>query len=233
MLLVQFENEDLLVVEKPPGVVVWPTKKTPQVSLKSLLLEIRPEQKKLGQDLRFGIAHRLDKNTSGLVVVAKTSEAFEYLTGLFRKRKIEKEYLALVYGKLEKHGVIEKPLTKIGQRGISKVRVDDEGKDAKTEYWPIGQYKFGLDQFTLVRVKLHTGRTHQIRVHFSSEKHPVMGDDLYGKPESQKLNQILFRQFLHAAKLEFQLPDKTWLAVESDLTEDLKKVLKTLKKSDN
>ena len=92
----------------------------------------------------------------------------------------------------------------------------------------------GVDRFTLVRVKLHTGRTHQIRVHFSSIGHPVMGDDLYGKPESQKLKTILSRQFLHASKLEFQLPDGTWLEVQSELPDDLKKVLEILStKSEN
>lgn len=229
-LIIQFENDELLVVEKPAGVVVIPTKKTEQVSLQSLLLKKRPEQNKLGEEFRFGIVHRLDKNTSGLVLVAKSKDSFEYFTKLFKNREIDKEYLALVYGKIEKHGVIDKPLTKIGQRGISKVRVDEEGKASKTEYWPFGHYHLGLDQYTLLRVKLHTGRTHQIRVHFSSERHPVMGDDLYGKPESQKLADILSRQFLHAMKLEFQLPDKTWLTVESEIPEDLKKVLDKIQK---
>ena len=229
-LEIQFENDDLIVVEKPAGIVVIPTKKTPQVSVQSLLLRARPQQKALGVDSRFGIVHRLDKNTSGLVLVAKTENTFEYLTNLFRDRKIVKEYQALVYGKIEKYGVIDKRLTKIGQRGISKVRVDEEGKPSKTEYWPMGHYQDGLDSYTLLRVQLHTGRTHQIRVHFFSERHPVMGDDLYGKPESLKLNDILHRQFLHAAELEFQLPDKTWLSVGSELPEDLRKVLQKLDK---
>ena len=164
-----------------------------------------------------------------------------------------------MYGKIEKHGVIDKPLVKIGHQGSSRVRVADEGRKSVTEYWPLKHYFFpplptpphqgegikkeflppggggevgGIDFFTLVRVKLHTGRTHQIRVHFSSEGHPVMGDDLYGKPASQKLAGILPRQFLHATKLELKLVDGTWLGIESDLPEDLKKVLDQLKISD-
>ena len=178
--------------------------------------------------------------------------------------------MALVFGELKPHGVIDKPLTKIGHRGQSRVRVDEAGKAAATEYWVKEVYKSGVDphtttqfgegvdpvrdrpakgtasaasgrlisngvdRFTLVRVKLHTGRTHQIRVHFASIGHPVMGDDLYGKPGSQILQKILFRQFLHASKLEFQLPDGTWLEVQSELPDDLKKVLEILStKSEN
>jgi 23S rRNA pseudouridine1911/1915/1917 synthase len=191
----------------------------------------------------MGIVHRLDKDTSGLVVVAKTSESYDYLKNLFAERKIKKEYLALVYGRAKKHDVIESSLAKIGQRGSSRVRVSQEGKPAKTEYWAEKYYNASrpplklrggegelspLDQFTLVRIELHTGRTHQIRVHFSDRGHPVMGDKLYGKPESLKLNQVLNRQFLHASRLEFQAPDRTWIEVESPLPEGLKRVLEFL-----
>ena len=143
----------------------------------------------------------------------------------------------MVYGELPKHGVIEKPLTKIGQAGRSKVRVDEKGKQAITEYWSLEYYKTkfppppheeGVDLYTLVRVKLHTGRTHQIRVHFSHVGHPIMGDDLYGKPKSQKLKDTLPRQFLHASRIELKLMDGTWLEVESELPKDLKEVLSKL-----
>jgi len=254
-LPVQFENKDLLVVEKPAGAVVFPTKKTPQASLAGAISQKYPKLKSVGPEKRFGIVHRLDKETSGLVLVAKNNKIYKYLTRLFAKREIIKEYQTLVYGKLTGHKIIDKPLTKIGQRGSSKVRVDDEGKEARTEYWAIEHYVYrgltplegrrakststgalkhltsnGVDSYSLVRVKLHTGRTHQIRVHFSDQRHPVMGDTLYGKPQSQRLKEILDRQFLHATKLEFQLPDKTWLTVESSLASDLKKTLKKLNK---
>ena len=217
----EYENDDILVINKPAGLAV--------------------------QDISTGTpAHRLDKQTSGLLALGKTPKGLEFLRGLFKSRSISKEYIALVYGQLEKHGVIDKPLVKIGHKGSSRVRVGDAGRPSKTEYWPLALYTLkpsplagegasvlgrgegAIDYFTLLRVKLHTGRTHQIRVHFLSEKHPVMGDDLYGKPESQKLSSVLHRQFLHAAKLEFQLPDGTWLEIESSLPNDLQTALDQL-----
>ena len=228
---IEYEDLDLLVLAKPAGLPVYSTKKNrSEESVLSWLLENYPQIKGVGDAERPGIVHRLDKQTSGLLVVAKTQASFEYLQNLFRSRQIVKEYVALVYGQTPKHGIIEKSLTKIGQEGRSKVRVDEKGKPAKTEYWAKAYYHFGVDDFTLVRVKLHTGRTHQIRVHFSSSNHPVMGDTLYGKPNSQKLRDMLSRQFLHASRLEFKLPDGTWLEITSDLPADLQQVLGKLKR---
>ena len=245
---IEFENDDILIVGKPAGIPVYSTKKTiSEDSVLTWFLQNHPASKTVGDADRPGIVHRLDKQTSGLLALAKTPAGYEFLKDQFLTRKISKEYLALVFGKIEKHGVIDKPLVKIGHLGSSRVRVGAEGRKSVTEYWPLGFYTLkpsplkgeggpgtpggerAVDFFTLVRVKLHTGRTHQIRVHFSSEGHPVMGDDLYGKPDSQKLAEILPRQFLHAAKLEFQLPDKTWIEVQSELPDDLKKVLLSLK----
>lgn len=248
-LEIEYENEDIIIVDKPAGLPVYSTKKkVEEQSVISILLEKYPLISKVGNPDRPGVVHRLDKQTSGLLVVVKTQKGFEYFSKLFRERQISKEYLALVYGQLPKHGVIDEPLTKIGHRGVSKVRVDKSGKEAVTEYWTIGSYfrplpvRLGpdrppqawggageeiepLDLFTLARVKLHTGRTHQIRVHFANIMHPVMGDDLYGKPNSQLLKDILSRQFLHATRLEFKLMDGTWLEVESELPEELQKIL--------
>ena len=267
LVQIEYENNDFVVVNKPAGLPVYSTaKKIKEDSVLSWLLEKYPEIKKVGplrsregearDPERPGIVHRLDKQTSGLLIIARTAAGFEYIKNLFRTRDIAKEYLALVYGELSKHGLIDKPLTKIGQEGRSKVRVDEKGKPAMTECCPLKYYSHpsplpnprhqgdgnrkeflppggggevgGIDSFTLVRVKLHTGRTHQIRVHFSSEGHPVMGDNLYGKPQSQKLSDILPRQFLHASRLEFKLPDGTWLEIESELPEDLQEVLDNL-----
>lgn len=229
-MTIEYENEDFLVVNKPAGIPVYSTKKnSAEDSVLKWFLQRYPEAKTVGDSERPGIVHRLDKQTSGLLCLAKTTAGFEFLGKLFRSRDINKEYVALVYGEVSKHGRIDKPLTKIGHEGQSRVRVDEHGKPSQTEYWAEKVYKQGVDFFTLLRVKLHTGRTHQIRVHLVSERHPVMGDSLYGKPESQKLSDILPRQFLHAAKLEFQLPDGTWLTVESALPEDLESVLHSLK----
>lgn len=228
---VKYEDDDLLIVEKPAGLPVYSTSRRNQSALINVLLSRYPELKKVGQPERPGIVHRLDKQTSGLIIVARTVEAYEYLKNLFAQRKIEKEYQALVFGKAKAKGRIEKHLTKIGQQGRSKVRVDKAGKSALTEYVLIDLYQDPnrLDFYSLVKVKLHTGRTHQIRVHFASLARPVMGDTLYGKPDSQKLKQILPRQFLHASRLGLKLLNGTWLDVESKLPEDLTKVLKYLK----
>ncbi|OGE76664.1 MAG: hypothetical protein A3C85_04055 [Candidatus Doudnabacteria bacterium RIFCSPHIGHO2_02_FULL_48_21] len=202
-MTIEYENDDIVIINKPAGLAV--------------------------QDItQWTPAHRLDKQTSGLLALAKNQQSLDFLRNLFKSRDITKEYLALVYGRIEKHGVIDKPLVKIGHEGSSRVRVHESGRKSVTEYWPIQSYRLGVDEFTLVRVRLHTGRTHQIRVHFAHMKHPVMGDDLYGKPNSRILSSILSRQFLHAAKLELKLPDNTWLEVESKLPEDLQKALDKL-----
>lgn len=248
-LEIKYENANLLIVDKPAGTAVYATAKNDHSALLNQLLAKYPELKRAGEKTRPGIVHRLDKQTSGLLIVAKNNDVFNYLKNLFATRKINKEYLALVYGRTPRHGLIEKPLTKIGQSGRSKVLVDEKGRKAITEYWAVGYYRRPLpqplpksgeggrrtgeveksiDSFTLVKVKLHTGRTHQIRVHFSSEGHPVMGDTLYGKPQSLKLKDILSRQFLHASRLEFRLPDGTWLEVELGLPSELDRVLQIL-----
>ena len=226
---IEYENEDIVVVNKPAGIPVYSTRiHTTEESVLTWFHKYYPAASKIGSGDRPGIVHRLDRQTSGLLALAKTSKGFDFLISQFKDRKISKEYLALVYGETPKHAVIDKALTKIGQEGRSKVRVDEKGKNATTEYFAKKYYQLGVDRYTLLRVKLHTGRTHQIRVHLASEKHPVMGDDLYGKPISQKLEDILHRQFLHASKLEFQLPEGTWLEIESALPEDLEKVLNKL-----
>ena len=227
---IEYENEDFLVVNKPAGMPVYSTKKNAgEESVLKWFLGKYPEAKSVGDPERPGIIHRLDKQTSGLLFLTKTNTGLEYLGKLFRSRDINKEYLALVHGEVSKYGIIDKPLAKIGHEGQSRVRVDEQGKTATTEYWPEGHYKHGVDSYTLLRVKLHTGRTHQIRVHLASIGHPVMGDNLYGKPKSQALKEVLPRQFLHASRLEFKLMDGTWLEVTSELPEDLKKIFTYLK----
>ncbi|MDZ4244223.1 MAG: RNA pseudouridine synthase [Candidatus Doudnabacteria bacterium] len=226
---IEYENADFLIINKPAGVPVYSTaKNAAEESVLKWFLEKYPAAKSIGDPQRPGIVHRLDKQTSGLLFLAKTTTGFEHLGKLFRSRDIRKEYLTLVYGEVSKHGIIDRPLAKIGHEGQSRVRVDESGKEAVTEYWPLQHFRQGVDSCSLLRVKLHTGRTHQIRVHLTSIGHPVMGDNLYGKPKSQKLSSILSRQFLHASKLEFKLMDGTWLEVESELPENLRNVLNEL-----
>ena len=249
-MTIEYESEDLIIIDKPAGLPVYSAPSHPdEDSVLKWFLDKYPGAKSVGDPERPGVVHRLDKQTSGLLVLAKNQPAFDYLKNLFKTRNISKEYLTLVYGETPKHGIIDKPLTKIGHEGQSRVRVDEKGKASVTEYWTEKYFTLpqplpsregnssplrgedkggGVDSFSLLRVKLHTGRTHQIRVHFSSEGHPVMGDNLYGKPQSQKLADILPRQFLHASRLELKLPDGTWLEVESQLPPDLENVLSQL-----
>jgi 23S rRNA pseudouridine1911/1915/1917 synthase len=222
-LKVIFENKDLVVLDKPAGLMVHPAAGRDDDTLSHALLSQFPDIKDVGDAHRPGIVHRLDEDTSGLLVVAKTAEAFDYLKGLFAGRNIEKYYLTLVHGVPENmHGVIDAPIGKTTTH--QKMRVG-EGREAKTEYWVLAEGKLALDQVALLKVKLHTGRTHQIRVHMAHIGHPVFGDQLYGGQFKNSDSQILARQFLHAFRLKFQLMDGTYLEVESELPDELQKVL--------
>ena len=218
-----FENGDALVIDKPAGVVVHPGGGHKQDTLSNSLLGYLPEIKDVGQPMRPGIVHRLDEDTSGLLLVAKNQKAYEYFKALFSDRNIEKSYLTLVHGHFDKqHDVIDLPIGKNSTHQKMKVGT---GRDAKTEYWVLGEGKLGLDQMALLKVKLHTGRTHQIRVHLGHIGHPVFGDQLYGGHNMIKDSAILNRQFLHAYRLKFQLLDQTWIELFSELPTELKQVL--------
>ena len=243
-LKILYNNHGLIIVDKPAGMVVHPGAGFKGETLASALLYQFKDIKLVGEDHRPGIVHRLDKDTSGVILVAATQEMYEHLKDAFAERKVKKEYIALVSGDVEKqYGVIETPMGK-SKSDFRKqtTKNPQDPKSAVTEYKvlerlskanlsrdPSPQKQRGaavVDKYTLILVKLHTGRTHQIRVHLSSIGHPLMGDELYGgkKTKLQGLN----RQFLHAKKIEVQLPDKTWIEAESDLASDLKEVLESL-----
>jgi 23S rRNA pseudouridine1911/1915/1917 synthase len=239
-LKVLYNDHDLLIIDKPAGMAVHPGAGFKGETLVSALLYHFSAKggsafggkdiQEVGEDHRPGIVHRLDKDTSGVILVAKTSEMYEFLKDAFAERKIKKEYIALVYGKLEKnHGFIESPIgrSKSDFRKYSTKNMV-EPKESLTEYQVLEhlQEKATLDEYTLILVKLHTGRTHQIRVHFASLGFPLVGDSLYGNKKSQRKD--LHRQFLHAKRIEVQLPDKTWIEAESEFPDDLKEVLSNL-----
>jgi 23S rRNA pseudouridine1911/1915/1917 synthase len=225
-LKIVFENHDLLVIDKPAGLVVHPGAGNADKTLANILISKYPSIKNVGDPHRPGIVHRLDEDTSGLIVVAKTQEAYEFLKQTFQDRNIDKEYLALVHGKVEKlHGFVDLAIGKASSH--RKMKIDDAGKVAKTEYWVMGTRIEGLDEMTLLRVKLHTGRTHQIRVHMNAIGHPLVGDQTYGKFQKADLS-FINRQFLHAYRLKFQLMDQTWIELVSPLPEDLQAVLTQL-----
>jgi 23S rRNA pseudouridine1911/1915/1917 synthase len=228
-LKVLYNNHGLLIIDKPAGLVVHPGAGFKGETLASALLFEFKDIKLVGEDHRPGIVHRLDKDTSGIILVARTQEMYEHLKDAFFERKVKKEYIALVLGHLEKLiGFIKTPIGK-SKTDFRKQTTKDpvEGKEAITEYQVLEELALGVDKYTLILVKLHTGRTHQIRVHFSSIGHPLVGDALYGRKKTQLKG--LKRQFLHAKKIEVRLPDETWIEAESELAQDLKEVLVTLK----
>jgi len=223
-LKVVYENNDLAVIDKPAGLMVHPAAGRDDATLANALLEKFPEIKDVGDPHRPGIVHRLDEDTSGLLLITKTQEAFDYYKNLFMSRKIEKEYLALVHGTPKLHGIIDEPIGKTSTHQKMKVGV---GKDAKTEYKLLQSDSSG--QFSLLQVKLHTGRTHQIRVHLSHIGHPILGDQLYGGDFKQSDKDIINRQFLHAHRLKFKLMDGTSIELFSELASELTQVLNKLK----
>ncbi|MBX4191335.1 MAG: RluA family pseudouridine synthase [Candidatus Doudnabacteria bacterium] len=225
ILKVLFENEDLAVIDKPAGMVVHPGAGNLEDTLANALLTYFPGIEKVGEPHRPGIVHRLDENTSGLILIAKTQTAYEYFKRLFQERKVEKEYLALVHLVPDKkHDVINEPLEKVPLKQKMKV---GSGKEAVTEYSVVKEgFIDGLDEVALLKVKLHTGRTHQIRAHLAHIGHPILGDEVYGSNYKQQDVRVINRQFLHAYRLKFQLLDGTWIELVSKLPKELQQVLK-------
>ncbi|MBP9822240.1 MAG: RluA family pseudouridine synthase [Candidatus Pacebacteria bacterium] len=232
-----FEDENLLVINKPAGLIVHPKNATDtQESVVSLLSEMYPGITNVGEPFiasgtespRAGIVHRLDKDTSGLLVVAKTNDSFYYLKSLFQTRKIQKHYYALVYGRpKEGHGTIDAPMGRVGLKRTIKLDGKKliDGKDAITE-WSIAK---SYDKYTLMDVAPKTGRTHQIRVHLQSIGCPIAGDPVYG-PKGWQKPAGLTRLFLHAYKLEFTTQDGKSLVLEAGLPSDLQATLEGLDK---
>ena len=220
-LKIIYEDEDIIVINKPAGIAAHAKDKHDKIlTIASILYGSYPELKNVGDNpLRPGIVHRLDKDTSGLMLVTKNNEAFYELKKQFQERGVEKKYITLVSGIIENdRGIIKTPLLKIG----TKTRTANNGKSAITEYRVIKRYR----EYTLIEVAPKTGRQHQIRVHFTSINHPVACDKLYGR-KAKKCPVGLNRHFLHASGLKFQLKNAL-MEFESELPKDLQDALKTL-----
>ncbi len=196
---VLYEDDELIVINKPAGLVVHPGAGQREHTLVNALLHHFPKLSGIGGKERPGIVHRLDKETSGCLVVAKTDEAHRHLSAQFADRRVEKVYLALVAGKLRRNaGTIEE---KIGRHRVHRQRMSvasQRGRAAKTEYRVLSSSA----EMSLVECKLHSGRTHQIRVHLHHLGHPVLGDKIYGG----KFARPFPRQMLHAWRLAFEHP---------------------------
>ncbi len=212
---IAYEDEHLLVVDKAAGLVVHPARGHREGTLSQLLAGVAAG----GEEERAGIVHRLDRDTSGLLVVARSEEAHGLLQAAIARRRVEREYLALVLGRPPaRAGTIEAP---IGRDPRVRTRMAVGGnfpREARTHF----TLERALSAHTLLRVRLETGRTHQIRVHMQAIGHPVAGDPEYGAPGALGLE----RQFLHAARLAFEHPlSGARIEVRSELPGDLSRAL--------
>lgn len=205
-----YEDDDLVVVNKPAGLVVHPAPGLPSGTLANALAFHFQQLSSRSGTIRPGIVHRLDRDTSGLMVVAKTESAHENLQDQFRERSVFKSYVALVHGRVKgESGRIEEPLAR-DPRNRTRMAVVRGGRPALSIY----RVRRAFDRFTLLDVVIKTGRTHQIRVHLAWIKHPVVGDEVYGGgrdktvPDARLRARIaaLGRQFLHAEQLGFNHP---------------------------
>jgi 23S rRNA pseudouridine1911/1915/1917 synthase len=213
---VLFEDDDLIVLNKPAGLVVHPGAGHREHTLVNALLHHCPNLSGIGGEERPGIVHRLDKETSGCLVVAKNDETHRGLSAQFGNRTVQKTYLALVTGKVRKLiGSIEE---KIGRHPVHRQRMSvtsKRGREARTDYRVIAS----SSEISLVECQLHSGRTHQIRVHLHHIGHPVVGDKVYGSKSRGKHE----RQMLHSWKLGFQHPRTTeWKQFEATIPEDFR-----------
>jgi 23S rRNA pseudouridine1911/1915/1917 synthase len=216
-LSVLYEDQDLLVIDKPPGMVVHPSPGHSHATLVNALLAYCPGLGSIKGVLRPGIVHRLDKDTSGLMVVAKTDAALQHLQKQFKERMVTKRYLALVRGRVKPaEGVINFPIGR-DPRNRKKLAVVGTGRPAATRYRVVATWA----RHSLIEAQPLTGRTHQIRVHFSVLGHPVVGDAIYGGK-----SPWVERQFLHAVVLGFRMPRSgEYREFRSELPEDLRRAL--------
>ncbi len=213
-----YEDNDLLVVDKPAGLTVHPAPGHPEHTLANAVLS-RLTQRDTGDSQRPGIVHRLDKDTSGLIIVAKNPAAHENLTKQFKERVVSKVYLALVKGQMAPNeGVIEAPIGR-DRSHRERMAISDiaHGREARTAYRVLRR----SGGYSLLELRPETGRTHQIRVHLAAIGHPVVGDRVYGTA-----SEVVDRQFLHAHRLRFRLPSTgKVIELESPLPADLETAL--------
>jgi 23S rRNA pseudouridine1911/1915/1917 synthase len=221
-----FENDDVLVINKPAGMVVHPSPGHDHGTLVHAVLGHVPKLEGIGGEERPGIVHRLDKDTSGIILVAKNEQSHHWLQEQFRSRKVEKTYLALVDGKPpSSRGRIEAPIGRnTSHRKLMGVVPIEKGREAVSEYHVLQNFPHQ----TLLEIHPFTGRTHQIRVHLAFIGCPIVGDTVYGK---KKPSINITRHFLHASKLKIILQSKEKpMIFEAALPDDLRMVLDSIDK---
>jgi 23S rRNA pseudouridine1911/1915/1917 synthase len=209
-LEILYQDEDVAVVNKPAGMIVHPGAGAASGTLVSALLSRFGGSgglSSVGGPLRPGIVHRLDKDTSGALVIALNDAAHKHLVEQFSQRLVQKTYVALLHGKIKgDHGVVDMPIARDLRRRSRMTARRREGRAARTDW----RVLLRLDGFTLVEANLHTGRTHQIRVHFSALGCPVVGDTVYGAPRQERVGNValpeLSRNFLHAVRIVLSQP---------------------------
>lgn len=225
-LSVLYEDDDVIVIDKPAGMVVHAGAGHHEGTLVNALLHRFGQLSGVGGDLRPGIVHRLDKETSGVLVVARTDRAHQSLAAQFQSREVEKVYWALVHGHPPREGSITRPVARDPVRRTRMTTRLAGGRTAITRFRTLDQ----IGKFSYLEVKIGTGRTHQIRVHLASIKHPIAGDALYGAPRVIEGMPPLGRFFLHAARIRFQSPSTgAVIQVASPLAPELAEWLDRLK----
>lgn len=214
---VLYKDQNVIVINKPAELVVHPTGKLSQPSVAAAFASEIED----ADTLRPGIVHRLDKDTSGVMILARNTSTKEFLQSQFKNRTVSKTYIALVQGHLEKPSArIELPIER-SKKNPEKMTVSSNGKSAISEYDTITEYP----GYTLLKIKLLTGRTHQIRAQFAHIGHPIVGDRLYG---TQPVPRALSRQFLHAQSLSIEIAPNQKRTFEVPMPKDLQDFLETL-----
>ena len=241
-----YEDRNVFVFNKPAGLMVHADGRSGEISLSDMLLKKYPKMKNVGEQMRFfgktgekkiiyrpGIVHRLDKDTSGAIVVAKTEKTFQFLKKQFQDRVVVKKYLAIVYGNVKNEkGVIDRPIgrSRSDFRKWSATRgARGEMREAITEYKVLKRFKDSRGEpFTLLQISPKTGRTHQIRVHLKAINYSIVGDKLYGGARAEDLG--FKRTALHAAAVSFETAPGKKITVEAPLPADFNDALaRTLK----
>jgi 23S rRNA pseudouridine1911/1915/1917 synthase len=234
---IMYQDTDIIVINKPPGIVVHPAPGHYSGTIVNALLFHCNDLAGIGGEMRPGIVHRLDKDTSGVLVAAKNDSAHSFLSSQFKERKIKKQYLALVYGNMEQDsGSIRLPIGRDSSDRKKMSVITRKPRTAET-HWEVAER---FDAASLIRIDLKTGRTHQIRVHCSAIRHPVVGDKVYGyskiklsganNKEKQELLKSVKRQMLHAWSIKFRHPaTRETMELNAPVPDDMVNLMESLR----